>query len=113
MADACIVKQMLQRDGYVDAVKLIEALESSISRRAEFEYLKTFICETSFDDDLSRDRLRMLWTVYCLHHGLDVDTGSYDSGLLELWDLTDTPDCDNADWHDFDSFDGFMCKYLV
>ena len=68
------LKEMLQQDGYLDAVKLIETLENSVSRKAEFMYLRAYAEQSSFDEEVCRDQLRMLWTAYCLHHNLDVDT---------------------------------------
>ena len=53
MLDPSKVKEMLQQDGYFDAVKLIELLEGSINRKAEFLYLKAFARESSFDNATS------------------------------------------------------------
>ena len=55
----------------------------------------------------------VLWTVYCLHHSLEVDTSDYGYDLLELWmKITETGD-GTSEWSDFSSFDHFMCTYLV
>ena len=82
-------------------------------RNVEFKFMVSFAEESYFDEDICRDRFRMLWTAYCLHHNLDVDTKSYDSDLRELWEAVAADDEDTADWSDFDSFDTFMCRYLV
>lgn len=79
--------------------------------QAELDYLKNFARESHLDEDLCRDQLRCLWTAYCFHRNIDVDTSRYDEDLQELWEVVDEPDCD--DWHDFDTFDNFMCRYLV
>ena len=114
MLDPSKVKEMLQQDGYFDAVKLIELLEGSINRKAEFLYLKAFARESSFDNYLSREQLRCQWTTYCFHHELIVDTAEYDNELRELWEFM--VKCGyplTRWWGSYDSFDAFMCKYLV
>lgn len=96
-----------------DAADAIEDLQTHISRVAEFDFMLSYVQESCFDEEICRDWLRMLWTAYCLHHGLEVDTSDYDNDLLELWSkLTETGD-GTSDWSDFSSFDHFMCTYLV
>lgn len=82
-----------------------------MDRNTEFKFAVDFAMQSCFDEDICRDHFRMLWTAYCLHYNLDVDTASYDSDLCELWEAVDEKD--TADWYDFDSFDVFMCRYLV
>ena len=89
------------------------AMQGTVSREAEMEYLKEFARQGCFDEELGRDQLRCLWTAYCLHHGLDADTSGYDNDLLELWDATAEDEDETADWSDHDSFEDFMCRYLV
>lgn len=111
MLDANEVKKMLQIDGHMDAFRLIQWLEDSISRKAEYLFLKAFVRESSFDDGASRLQFRCLWTAYCFHHGLTVGTSEYDR---ELWELM--VKCGYSlmrQWAGFDSFDTFMCEYLV
>jgi hypothetical protein len=80
---------------------------------AEFDFLTGYAVESFFDEEICRDRLRMLWTAFCLHHGLDVDTHVYDCYLSELWErLRETGD-GTSEWSGFDGFETFMCKYLV
>ena len=55
-----------------------------MDRNAEFKFMASFAMQSCFDEDICRDRFRMLWTAYCLHHNLDVDTANYDSDLREL-----------------------------
>lgn len=78
------ILEILWQDGYHAAARLIERLQSD-NRTAEFEFMRSYVAESCFDDAICRDRLRMLWTAYCLHHDLDVDTAGYDNDLLELW----------------------------
>lgn len=82
-------------------------------RNSEFKFMVSFAEESCFDEDICRDHFRILWTAYCLHHNLDVDTSSYDSDLRELWEAVAADEEETADWSDFDSFGTFMCRYLV
>ena len=84
-----------------------------MDRNAEFKFMASFAMQSCFDEDICRDHFRILWTAYCLHHNLDVDTASYDSDLRELWEAVAADEEDTADWSDFDSFGNFMCRYLV
>ena len=76
-------------------------------------YLLAFATESCFDTETCCDQLRSLWTAYCLHNRLDVDTRDYDLTLLKVWEVVSVEEEDNAYWSSFDSFDDFMCSWLV
>lgn len=96
-----------------EAADAIEYLNHNIPVLAEFEFLTGYVAESCFDEEICRDQLRILWTAFCLHHDLWVDTHAYDCYLLELWEhLQETSD-GTSEWEDFDGFDNFMCAYLV
>ena len=84
-----------------------------IDKEMEFKYLLAFAFESDFSFELHRKQLQALWTAYCFHHGLDVDTSSYDDDLTQLWDVVSEVGEETADWSDYDSFGQFMCRYLV
>lgn len=86
---------------------------NGISRESEAKFLFDFARESCFDVEVCRDQLRILWTAFCLHHGLDVDTLNYDCELQVLWNVISESEPDTADWNDLDSFYGFMCRWLV
>lgn len=97
-----------------EAAEFIEELRKHLSTKSrELEYMKKFAQESYFDDELSRDQLRSLWTAYCLHNDLIVDTYTYDNDIMELWSIVSLGEEDTAEWSDFDSFDNFMCAHLV
>ena len=84
-----------------------------ISISAEYKFLFDYATESCFDEEICRDRLRMLWTAFCLQHDLDADTHVYDRYLSMLWErLKETGDGD-SEWDGFDGFENFMCAYLV
>ena len=80
---------------------------------AEFEFLTGYVAESCFDEEIFRDLLRMLWTAFCLHHGLDADTHVYDWYLSELWKRLQETGDGTSEWADFNEFENFMCKDLV
>lgn len=116
-------REFLQNEGYLEespeeegchaAASIIEVLQGTVSREAELEYLKEFVRQSCFDGELSRDHLRCLWTAYCFHHNLDVDTARYDNELLGGWNVMLEEEPETADWSSHDEFDSFMCRYLV
>lgn len=102
----------LKVGGYLDAAEYIERQFATINRTAEFGYMKAFIVEGDFMDENYRSQLRALWTAYCLHHNLDVDTAVYDAELMELW-LKITEVGKAQDWYCVEDFENFMCGLLV
>ena len=102
----------LKVGGYLDAAEYIERQFATINRTAEFGYMKAFIIEGDFTEDAYRSQLQALWTAYCLHHNLDVDTMEYDNDLLGLWgEIIEVGQADN--WYSLDHFENFMCYLLV
>ena len=84
-----------------------------MNRKEEFVFLARFAEEAFIGEETVAAQLRSLWTAYCLHHNLDVDTREYDDDLRELWSSVSREEEDAPNWSDFGSFDSFMCSYLV
>lgn len=102
----------LKIGGYLDAAAYIERQFGTINRTAEFGYMKAFIIEGYFENETEREQLRALWTAYCCHHCLDVDTAGYDADLNGLWcKIIEVGQVDN--WYSFDHFANFTCYLLV
>lgn len=61
------------------------------------------------------EQLRALWTAYCFHENLDVDTDIYDRELASLWMDLDKSCAESDEEHllSFDAFDAFMAALLV
>lgn len=72
-----------------------------------------FAEEAFIGEEVAAAQLRSLWTAYCLHHNLDVDTRAYDDDLRELWDSVSREEEDTPNWSNFDSFGRFMCAWVV
>ncbi len=97
-----------------DAADVIEYLMKKAGiKKLELKFLKNFAQELRYDTKIFRNQLRSLWTAYCLHNNLEVDTMTYDRDILELWSVVSLGEKDTAAWSDFDSFDDFMYAQLV
>ena len=84
MVDVQKIIAELKIGGYLDAAQYIERQFATLNRTAEFGYMKAFIIEGDFTEDVYRTQLLALWTAYCLHQNLVVDTMGYDDDLLGL-----------------------------
>lgn len=102
----------LRTGGHLDAAQYIERQFTVINRTTEFGYMKAFIIEGDFTEDAYRVQLLALWTAYCLHQNLDVDTLEYDNDLLNLWSTMHKTGS-ACGWSSYDEFDQFMCANLV
>lgn len=81
---------------------------------SEHDFLMSYAKEAFFDEEICRDLLRVLWTAYCLHKNLDVNSSMYASELLKVWcKVVEGSEGSTADWSDFRSFDTFMRRYLA
>ena len=78
----------------------------------ELSFLFKWVREADFCGDLDIDILRILWTAYCFHNGLDVDTAEYDNVLLCIYNSIVPNDSVNV-LMTYDEFDAYMAHYLV
>ena len=52
----------------------------------ELDYVRSFARGVeSWTDHLQLYQLRCLWTAYCFHQDMEVDTFSYDNELMQIW----------------------------
>ena len=84
-----------------------------MDKQAELNYMLAFAEEAVLDSELVYDQLRALWTAYCMHHNLDVDTAGYDQNLKMLWERVSDIEEDAIFWSDLGSFGNFLAKFLV
>lgn len=106
------VETTLEGKELSDRLKEIEERISN-ERSQELQYIISFAEESRFEMEPVHSQLRSLWTAYCLHQNLDVDTGKYDHDLMAIWAQVSATESDTACWSDFDSFDAFMSADLV
>lgn len=96
-----------------EAIELLSKMsDKQLAKMNELSFLFKWVREADFCGDLNIDILRILWTAYCFHHGLDIDTAEYDNTLLHIYNtviLDDSADVPIS----YDKFDDYMAYYLV
>ena len=78
----------------------------------ELKDIEDFINLDCENDTLSKKQLRCLWTAYCLHNDINVDTKRYDDTLSNLYTnhICKKP---FKLFTSFDDFDAYMCEHLM
>lgn len=106
---------MLRGEGHTDAADLLEQYSRSVNVEAEFKYLLDFAKGADLFFKTQRVQLRSLWTAYCFHANMDIDTRAYDRDLRTLWEAlpADHEEDSCEDFTTFEKFDDFMCVVLV
>lgn len=98
----------MERITYTDTGRIVGDI-----RAWEFERMADFAMYNELlDDGTCQGQLRALWTAYCLHHSLDVDTSEYDNDLLTLWNKMQETGSGADAWEGYDAFDSFMSESL-
>lgn len=113
MIDRELQIRVLYRDGYHAAAKLLEQDAMKPNAEAEMAYMQLFAKEAYFENEVERKQLRCLWTAYCCHQDIDVDTLRYDIDLEKVYGATLEAADETPDWKNIDEFDSFMVKHLV
>lgn len=86
---------------------------NSAAVEAEKRFMLKFAEGAALNEQLAMEQLRCLWTAYCFHADLNVDTRDYDVQCTELWHkVTDSADAPTAA-STYADFEMFMCVYLV
>ena len=80
-----------------------------INKKEEYEYILTFIkeAEESVSEPLIFNQVRALWTAFCLHHNVCVDTHDYDWRVMELAKAM------GVEYKNLNQFDNELAQYLV
>lgn len=85
-----------------------------MDEQREYEYILECI-ESS--EDLSEmvvmQQLRCLWTAYCLHQNIDVDTVEYDNRVMEMWNVMQKNESAPYSSLEYGRFYNAMSRYLV
>lgn len=81
----------------------------------EFDFLKAFVWVNSVNslrETKARENLRILWTAFCLHHGLVPNTKKYGYYITRLWECVDNGNVDDPAWKEFSEFFWYLEKDL-
>ncbi len=85
-----------------------------MDKKQEYEYILECIeGSEDLDEMLVMQQLRCLWTAFCLHHNLDVDTHEYDVKMDEMWQVMQENESAPYSSLEFGRFYNAMSKYLV
>lgn len=86
-----------------------------MTEQSEWQFLVDYVKDdtTDFYNATCRSQLMALWTAYCMHNDLDVDTAMYDAVLMDL--LNALSDEQKAELHctRLPEFDCMMAQWLV
>lgn len=86
-----------------------------MAEKSEWQFLVDYVKDdtTDFYNATCRSQLMALWTAYCMHNDLDVDTAMYDAVLMDLFNALS--DEQKAELHctSLPEFDCMMAQWLV
>ena len=94
-----------------DTEKAVDELDRNIQKDRELKYLFEFAKGAIFSDGSDLQVLRCLWTAYCFHFDLNVDTQPYDTMLYRLWNIVGQNR--SCTFENVDDLDSFLCAYMV
>ena len=110
-SEADVIAKAAAQEGCSESAIRLTPLKESDKQVTEFDYLCGFAKEADFEcEALPAEQLRALWTAYCFHTNLDIDTFECDTALRKVWEvLKDKKSCC---WDNFDEFDHYMADGL-
>lgn len=82
-----------------------------MNHRKELECMCSF-ATTAWDAEADYELLRCLWTAFCVHQDVDIDTLEYDTGLHLLYMILRLSNPDRNFFKSQEEFDVFMRKHL-
>lgn len=86
-----------------------------MNENKEWEFLLGYVKDNTvhFYTETCRNQLLALWTAYCMHNDLDVDTAMYDAVLMDLFNALS--DEQKAELHctRLPELDCMMAQWLV
>ena len=109
--EADVIAKVAAQEGCSESAIRLIPLKEFDKQETEFDYLCEFAKEADFGcEALPAEQLRALWTAYCFHTNLDIDTFECDTALRKVWEvLKDKKSCC---WDNFDEFDHYMADGL-
>lgn len=86
-----------------------------MTEKSEWQFLADYVKDdtTDFRNAAYRSQLMALWTAYCMHNDLDVDTKMYDATLFDLWLAVLLEQRRALHIFRFSEFDSWMSQWLV
>lgn len=85
-----------------------------MDEQREYEYILECIeSSEDLDEMCVIQQLKSLWTAYCLHQNLDVDTAEYDNRMIEMWNVMQENESSPYSSDEYGRFYNAMSRYLV
>lgn len=86
-----------------------------MDEKSEWKFLMGFVKDDTvyFHNETCRNQFMALWTAYCLHNDLTVDTAMYDAVLMDLFNALSDEQKAELRCPYFSEFDSMMCQWLV
>ena len=86
-----------------------------MAEKSEWQFLADYVKDdtTDFRNSTCRSQLIALWTAYCMHNALCVDTKMYDATLFDLWLAVSLERRRALQIFRFSEFDNWMSQWLV
>ena len=109
--EADVIAKVAAQEGCSESAIRLIPLKEFDKQETEFDYLCEFAKEADFGcEALPAEQLRALWTAYCFHTNLDIDTFECDTALRKVWNVL--KDKESCCWDNFDEFDHYMADGL-
>ena len=82
-----------------------------MTEQSEWQFIVDYVKDstTDFCNATCRSQLMALWTAYCMHNSLEVDTIMYDVELIDLWNaipIEHRRELHCSNWGEFDDLIG-------
>lgn len=86
-----------------------------MAEKSEWQFLVDYVKDdtTDFYNEACRSQLMALWTAYCMHNDLDVDTAMYDAVLKDLFNALSDEQKAELRCVRLPEFDSMMAQWLV
>ena len=85
-----------------------------MTSNAEFDFiLECLESSEDLDELVVMQQLRCLWTAYCIHQEIDVDTNEYDRKMEKMWNVMQENASAPYSSVEFGRFYNAMSKFLV
>lgn len=86
-----------------------------MNENKEWEFLLGYVKDNTvhFYTETCRYQLLALWTAYCLHNNLEVDTIMYDVELIDLWNAIPIEHRRGLHCSNWGEFDDLMGAWLA
>lgn len=110
-SEADVIAKVAAQEGCSESAIRLIPLGGPGKQDTEFGYLCSFAEEADFEcETLPAEQMRALWTAYCFHNNLTIDTFECDAALRKVWAvLKDKKSCC---WDNFNEFDHYMADAL-